>query len=266
MRKISKKTVRTCISTAGLIIVAVIGFKSKDQVINLIISTPTPIPIATESIRVSSTEVPTEVPTEKPTEVPTEKPTEVPTEKPTEVPTEKPTEVPTEKPTEVPTEVPTEKPTTSPVQDETTEVDIQTLKPIIGSKTLFWGSGGEANYGTERYKASIWCDDDGTGITYPIDGEYSIIKGDLALEDFYNDSDSKYWVEFYDQDGKRIGKTRKLTAGVRPIQFEFSIKGVIDLKVVPYSSHGTTSLLTNGFFLVKSQNTDDNWNSSFTTI
>ncbi len=50
---------------------------------------------ATQQVRVSSVDVPTEVPTEIPTEIPTEAPTEIPTEAPTEVPTEEPTAEPT---------------------------------------------------------------------------------------------------------------------------------------------------------------------------
>lgn len=167
----------------------------------------------------------------------------------------KPEKIPDETMTPEETEMPldTVKPLENKTLESPMEVEIRELTPLIGHDEDFWGEASEEdNMGDGSYTMSIFCiKDNKTDITYPVSKKYSAIKGDLALASSENDIEVDLYVEFYN--GKRcIGRTERITAGVRPISFEYDIGLVNDLRIEAKSSdskHGA-KLLTHGFLLV----------------
>lgn len=148
---------------------------------------------------------------------------------------------------------PTEKPSELREGDK---IDIREITPLIGKDEDFWEDNpdSEDNLGNSNYSVDIYYrNGDEREITYPLDYKYSKITGDLALDCDSNDIDYKIWVEFY-EGKKKVGETKKLTAGVRPIKFDINVKEVRDLRIIVNSTSDLFSyayLLTNGFYLVK---------------
>lgn len=84
-------------------------------------------------------------------------------------------------------------------------------------------------------------------ITFALDGKYSKLTGDLALDSSSNSIRDGAWLEFY-SNGELIGTTEHLYAGVRPITFEIDITGVKDLEIRENYTQSAI-LLTNGFYV-----------------
>lgn len=85
-------------------------------------------------------------------------------------------------------------------------------------------------------------------ITYALDGEYALLTGTLAIrKNSYHES---LWVEFYDGDLK-LGETEIVGDGIRPVDFEINVTGVIDLTIKAKTNTSYGFAYTNGFYLQK---------------
>ncbi len=145
--------------------------------------------------------------------------------------------------------------TSAPVTDAPPkEINIRDLIPLVGRDEKFWvdAAGEKDNLGKDDYELLVYCGDESRrkDIIYPLDKKYKTLKGRIALSETDNDIDDGVWFEFYEGE-KKIGKTKHLKAGERPFDFEISVKGVKDLRIVATGSFffNDVSVLTNGFYL-----------------
>lgn len=92
-------------------------------------------------------------------------------------------------------------------------------------------------------------------VRYALDGNYSTLDFDLALNDEYKDTDLQVWVELYDENGNLIFESTHLGSGSRPEHFTVDISGVNDLYIYAWKSTQefkySGPLLTNGFWVSK---------------
>lgn len=144
--------------------------------------------------------------------------------------------------------------TPEPTATSTSEkvVDLRSITPIVGSDEDFWdeSDGREDNLGNNEYLLMIYCENGGAEITYPIDKQYSILRGNVALSGEYNKSEG-LWLAFYDGE-KKLGETQHMKAGDRPSKFQIDVGNVTDLRIVADGlSYETGFLLTNGFELIR---------------
>ena len=92
-------------------------------------------------------------------------------------------------------------------------------------------------------------------VRYALDGNYSTLDFDLALNDEYKDTDLEFWIELYDENGNLIFESTHLGPGSRPEHFTVDISGVNDLYIYAWKSTQefkySGPLLTNGFWVSK---------------
>lgn len=95
---------------------------------------------------------------------------------------------------------------------------------------------------------------DAESITFILDKKYKTLKGNLVLSEVSKSSKLTAYLEFVG-DGKVLGVTETLTAGVRPIEFEIDVSEVRDLKIIPRYATGlgwsSIFIYTDGIWLYK---------------
>lgn len=92
-------------------------------------------------------------------------------------------------------------------------------------------------------------------VRYALDGKYSTLDFDLALNDEYKDTSLEIWIELYDENGNLIFESNHLGAGDRPEHFSVDISGINDLYIYAWKSGQefkySGPMLTNGFWVAK---------------
>lgn len=95
-------------------------------------------------------------------------------------------------------------------------------------------------------------------VCYALDGKYTTLNFDLALNAEYKSSDTvTTWIEIYDENGNLLLETEHLGAGSRPIKELLDITGVNELYIYAWhTGSGEYGMkydfaLTNGFWVSK---------------
>lgn len=95
-------------------------------------------------------------------------------------------------------------------------------------------------------------------VCYALDGKYTTLNFDLALNAEYKSSDTvTTWIEIYDENGNLLLETEHLGAGSRPIEELLDITGVNELYIYAWhTGSGEYGMkydfaLTNGFWVSK---------------
>lgn len=141
-------------------------------------------------------------------------------------------------------------------------VNLLAIDTFIGEKDKFL-----SDYGDKRdslgntYSYKIECGDitkQAYYLCYALDGQYTTLKFDLALNSEYKSSDIiTTWIEIYDGDSNLLLETEHLGAGSRPTNYNLDITGIDELYIYAWhTGAGEYGMkydfaLTNGFWVSK---------------
>lgn len=146
------------------------------------------------------------------------------------------------------------------IQTGTSEkpINLLTENTFIGDKEQFLNDYGEKidNLGNQ-YSYKLESGDvlkRAYYVCYALEGQYSSLSFELALNEKFKNSQIKAWIEIYDEHSNLLLETDHLTAGSRPEEYNnIDISGVNELYIYAWSSSyhydGCDFLLTNGFFV-----------------
>lgn len=96
-----------------------------------------------------------------------------------------------------------------------------------------------SNNNVEMKHCVMWNGIGDTTVYYNLDGKYDTVKGTLFLSKDDRDTIYRGWIKAYG-DGKLIFESKKMTSGVLPIDFSFSVSGVHSLKITFHEDGGET--------------------------
>lgn len=141
-------------------------------------------------------------------------------------------------------------------------VNLLTRNTLVGEMDKFLSDYGEKTDSLgNTYSYKIECGDIlkyAYYVGYVLDGEFTTLNFDLALNSEYKSSDIiTTWIEIYDEDSNLLLETEHLGAGSRPISYTLDITGIEELYIYAWhTGEGEYGMkydfaLTNGFWVSK---------------